>query len=74
MSKFSLEKISERDKVIVGKDGWLFLGSGSNDSVAQFVGDINLDAAALEKFRTYLRALKSKVSCDFFFSISPNKE
>lgn len=68
------KEIAERDKVIVGSDGWLFLGNDSNNSTAQFVGEINLSPQSIEKLNAYLNAIKSKIECDFFFSISPNKE
>jgi|GEM_PF-1004355 len=68
------KEISERDKVIIGADGWLFLGNDSNNSTAQFIGEINLGAQEREKFRLYLQAVKKKIFCDVFFSIAPNKE
>lgn len=69
-----ISPINESDKVIVGSDGWLFLCNDSNNSTAQFTGEINLSDQSIEKFQVYLTAIKNKIACDFFFSISPNKE
>lgn len=74
MTEEILSNVDEREKVIVGSDGWLFLRNDTNNSVAQFVGEINLDEKSIDKFTRYLKALKNKLSCEFFFSISPTKE
>lgn len=69
-----MSDICERDKVIIGADGWLFLGNDSNNGVAQFMGELNLSKEDVERFKAYLTRLKKRLSCEFFFSISPNKE
>lgn len=66
--------ISEKDKVIIGNDGWLFLGNDTNNSISQYEGEIFLRLSEIEGYKNYFEKLKEKISCDFFFSIAPNKE
>lgn len=69
-----IEHKLDSGKVIEGRDGWLFLGNDSNNSVGQFTGEVNLSHSKLSVFVNYLEIVLSKVDCPIVFSIAPNKE
>ena len=62
------------NKVIEGKDGWLFLGNDSNNSVDQYTGKLLLSKDCVSNYGAYFSNLNSHIKCDFSFFIVPNKE
>jgi alginate O-acetyltransferase complex protein AlgJ len=48
----------ERDKVLVGRDGWLFLHGDTNDAIGQLTGRVTLSA---EQKEAWMRLLEERV-------------
>jgi hypothetical protein len=67
----------DRDKVLVGKDGWLFLQNDSNDVVGQYTGRVGLSRRQRRGWASTLTArceLASELGFTWLCSIVPYKE
>ena len=63
--------------VVVGHDGWLFLGDDTNASIRQFKGQLTIGETERLKWVAYhhdVNSLASNVGCDHIFMIAPSKE
>lgn len=63
--------------VVLGKDGWYFLGNYYSDIFNESLGIVSLDLAAIDK--SCVNIYQMKQFCDslgigFYFAIAPNKE
>lgn len=65
---------NENDKVLVGKQDWLFLKSDVNRSADQFLGTFLLDDVGILAYEKYFQELKSKVDANLSYLVVPNKE
>ena len=60
--------------VVVGHDGWLFLGDDTNASIRQFKGQLTIGETERLKWVAYhhdVNSLASNVGCDHIFMIAP---
>lgn len=64
----------DSSKVIEGRDGWLFLGNDTNNSIEQYTGKLLLSDEQITSYSAYFAKLNSYISCDFSFFVVPNKE
>jgi hypothetical protein len=80
LSDVSIDNADEQTallKVLIGREGWLFLDNDTNNSVDQFLGRMRLTSVGLEKWRDYLVAGKTIAKkCDACWAllIAPAKE
>ena len=68
---------NEYDKVLRGKDGWLFLTGDSNDTLAQSTGEVEYSEENIVKWRNLLRKRKyhfDSLGIEYFHMIAPSKE
>jgi hypothetical protein len=68
---------SEKDKVLVGRDGWLFLKNDTNRTMEQITGEYRLPSdfewnwVNLFRFR---KGMMARLGCSYMFSVAPSKE
>jgi alginate O-acetyltransferase complex protein AlgJ len=63
------------NKVVIGKDGWLFLGNDTNQVLSQHVGDIRFTEPQLRQWRFLLEtriAWLARRNVDHLFLVAPN--
>jgi pimeloyl-ACP methyl ester carboxylesterase len=67
----------EKDKVLIGRDGWLFLRNDTNRTMEQISGQYRLEPefewnwVNLFRFR---KGMLARLGCSYIFSIAPAKE
>ncbi|MBZ9610362.1 alginate O-acetyltransferase AlgX-related protein [Rheinheimera maricola] len=68
-------RIESSMKVLHGTAPWLFLDNDTNQSVAQFTGELSLDKPTLQSWHDYVSALSSLSGCDnVVLLLAPTKE
>ena len=72
-----LRTINEELKVVVGKDGWLFLDNDSDQVITQYEGKLLFTQEQLEEWRaelTWRRDFFASLSIPYCLMVAPNKE
>ena len=72
-----IEFMEEKQKVLVGKEGWLFLQNDTNQIVEQNIGKVRLSDDGCRKWGHIIDtrfSLLNRHGKDYYFCIAPNKE
>lgn len=67
----------DRDRVVVGRDGWLFLQEDRNDALGQHTGQVKFSPQDKESLATLLRerrAVAESYGCIWITAVVPDKE
>jgi alginate O-acetyltransferase complex protein AlgJ len=73
--EFAPARLVQDDKVIRGKEGWLFLAGDRNDVLAQHTGELLLKPDQLEHWRVVLERRKralAELGAEYLFAIAPD--
>jgi hypothetical protein len=71
------EVSSERENVVVGKEGWLFLRQDTNDVIGQHTGRVKLDREQRDRWRSVLASrvkVARELGATWLCLVAPDKE
>ena len=71
------DTFSDHIRVLIGKEGWLFLRGDSNDAIGQLTGEVTLSEGAKQKMQIQTERRKSmaeSMGCTWLTAVVPDKE